>query len=78
MISHPEARRPGLDTGRPHPHLCAVPLPPSDDRSTRATDRWLTEVAPLAAIVALLWAKLVYFSALLPSEWWAPDETIIQ
>ena len=78
MISHPEAPRLGLDTGRPHPHLCAVPLPPSPDRSSRATDRWLTEVAPVAAFVALLWAKLVYFSALLPSEWWAPDETIIQ
>lgn len=36
------------------------------------------EVGPLAAIVALLWAKLVYFSALLPSEWWAPEETIRQ
>jgi len=40
--------------------------------------RWLVEVGPLAAIVILLWAKLVYFSALLPSEWWAPEETIIQ
>lgn len=39
---------------------------------------WLVEVGPLAAIVALLWTKLVYFSALLPSEWWAPEETIIQ
>jgi len=36
------------------------------------------EVGPLAAIMALLWAKLVYFSALLPSEWWAPEETIRQ
>ena len=36
------------------------------------------EVGPLAAMVALLWAKLVYFSALLPSEWWAPEETIRQ
>lgn len=32
----------------------------------------------MAAIVGLLWAKLVYFSALLPSEWWAPEETIRQ
>jgi len=36
------------------------------------------EVGPLAAIVVLLWAKLVYFSALLPSEWWAPEESIIK
>jgi phosphoglycerol transferase MdoB-like AlkP superfamily enzyme len=25
-----------------------------------------------------VWAKLVYFSALVPSEWWAPDESIKQ
>ncbi len=49
-----------------------IPAPP-DGRL-----RWALEVGPLAAIVALLWAKLVYFSALLPSEWWAPEETIIQ
>ena len=48
------------------------PAPP------RAGLRWLLEVGPLAAMVALLWAKLVYFSALLPGEWWAPEETIIQ
>lgn len=36
------------------------------------------EVGPLTAIVALLWAKLVSFSALLPSEWWAPEDTIRQ
>jgi lipoteichoic acid synthase len=41
-------------------------------------DRWAMEIGPLAAIVVLLWAKLVYFSALLPSEWWAPEETIRQ
>jgi lipoteichoic acid synthase len=44
----------------------------------RAVDRWLLEVGPLAAMVALLWAKLVYFSALLRSEWWTPEATIIQ
>ena len=44
----------------------------------RARLRWALEVGPLAAMVTLLWAKLVYFSALLPSEWWAPEETIIQ
>ena len=48
------------------------PAPP------RPALRWAVEVGPLAAVVALLWAKLVYFSALLPSEWWAPEETIIQ
>jgi lipoteichoic acid synthase len=40
--------------------------------------RWLLELGPLAAVVALLWVKLVYFSALLPGEWWAPEETIRQ
>jgi lipoteichoic acid synthase len=38
----------------------------------------MLEVGPLAAIVTLLWAKLVYLSALLPGEWWAPEETIIR
>ena len=59
-----------------------MPSPPSPARSrpapTPALDRWLVEGGPLAAIMVLLWAKLVYFSALLPSEWWAPEETIMQ
>jgi lipoteichoic acid synthase len=56
-----------------------MPSPPRPDpapASRRA--RWLVEAGPLAAIVLVLWGKLVYFSALLPSEWWAPEETIIQ
>lgn len=59
-----------------------MPAPASTDlptpAPTRAGARWALEVGPLAAIVVLLWAKLVYFSALLPSEWWAPEESIIQ
>jgi phosphoglycerol transferase MdoB-like AlkP superfamily enzyme len=59
-----------------------MPAPASTDPLSpappRAGLRWLLEVGPLAAMVALLWAKLVYFSALLPGEWWAPEETIIQ
>ncbi|HKC10349.1 MAG TPA: hypothetical protein VKJ67_25975, partial [Methylomirabilota bacterium] len=51
---------------------------PSSPAPTRAGHRWAMEVGPLAAIVVLLWAKLVYFSALLPSEWWAPEESIIK
>jgi lipoteichoic acid synthase len=39
---------------------------------------WWLDVGPIAAVVALLWAKLVYFTALLPSAWWAPEETIRQ
>ena len=59
-----------------------MPAPASTDPSSpappRASLRWVLEVGPLAAMVALLWAKLVYFSALLPSEWWTPEESIIQ
>ena len=59
-----------------------MPSPPSPDHSspvpTPVVNRWLVEVGPLVAIMVLLWAKLVYFSALLPSEWWAPQETIRQ
>jgi len=50
----------------------------SSPAPTRAGHRWAMEIGPLAAIVALLWVKLVYFSALLPSEWWAPEESIIK
>jgi lipoteichoic acid synthase len=39
---------------------------------TRSVHRWLLEVGPLTAVVALLWIKLVYFSALLLGERW-PD-----
>lgn len=71
-----------LDTNRPYGHLRAMPSPSSPGHGgpapVPARARWLVEVGPLAAMVALLWAKLVYFSALLPSEWWAPEETIIQ
>ena len=77
MISHPGDRRRGdLTPGGSAPTVVAMPAsPPTRCRSPTAG--WL-DVGPLAAMVALLWAKLVYFSALLPSEWWAPEETIIQ
>jgi lipoteichoic acid synthase len=52
--------------------------PASTNLRSPAPSGWLLEVGPLAAMVALLWAKLVYFSTLLPGEWWAPEETIIQ
>ncbi|HSE04272.1 MAG TPA: LTA synthase family protein [Methylomirabilota bacterium] len=71
-----------LDTGRFRAHLCPMPaLATAHDASpapARPGRRWLLEVGPVAAIVALLWAKLVHFSVLLPSEWWAPEETIRQ
>ncbi len=71
-----------LDTDRPCGHGRAMPSPrPPDHRAPAPASRgarWLVEVGPLAAMVTLLWAKLVYFSALLPSEWWATEETIIQ
>ena len=57
----------------------SLPSPaPGGPAPAPARAGWLVEVGPVAAIVGLLWAKLVYFSALLPSEWWAPEETIIQ
>lgn len=69
-----------LDTDRPHGHLRAMPSPasPGPGNLVSARARWLVEAGPLVAIVVLLWAKLVYFSTLLPSEWWAPEETIRQ
>jgi lipoteichoic acid synthase len=51
---------------------------PGGPAPASARARWLVEIGPPAAIVALLWGKLVYFSTLLPSEWWAPEETIRQ
>jgi lipoteichoic acid synthase len=54
------------------------PIDPSSPAPTGAPRRWALEAGPLAVIVAVLWAKLVYFSALLPSEWWAPEESIIK
>jgi phosphoglycerol transferase MdoB-like AlkP superfamily enzyme len=40
--------------------------------------RWLIETGPLGCMLIAVWVKLVYFSALVPSEWWAPDESIKQ
>ena len=61
-----------LDTDRPRGHRRAMPSPCPPDHCDPAPPsrgaRWLVEVGPLAVSVALLWAKLVYFSALLPSE----------
>jgi lipoteichoic acid synthase len=47
-------------------------------RACVACRTWCLDVGPIAAVVAVLWAKLVYFTALLPSAWWAPEETIRQ
>jgi len=38
--------------------------------------RWLLETGALVCILTIVWGKLVYFSILLPSEWWASEESI--
>jgi lipoteichoic acid synthase len=45
---------------------------------TRAVSSWMVETAPLAAALALLCGKLIYFSALLPGAWWESEERIRQ
>jgi len=41
-----------------------------------SAQRWLLETGTLVCILTIVWAKLVYFSVLVPSEWWAPEESI--
>lgn len=33
--------------------------------------RWFLDVGPLAAVLIFVWAKRVYFTALVPNAWWA-------
>jgi phosphoglycerol transferase MdoB-like AlkP superfamily enzyme len=39
-------------------------------QKSRSTRRLLLEIGPLAAITTLICCKLLYFSALLPGQWW--------
>jgi hypothetical protein len=42
-----------------------------------SAQRWLLEAGTLVCILTIVWGKLVYFSILVPSEWWATPESII-